>query len=165
MLTLYHFTTSPCAAKARAVLAEKELAHKSVLVNIIEKENLTQEYLKIHPKGVVPALVDDDKVIIESTIIMEYLDAKYPQTPLKPEGAYEQAKMRKWTKLIDETLHPNWPGFGWTILIRPYWLKKSKQEVDALLDKLIDPARRDRQTRLLAQGFEFARIRQVDGSV
>jgi glutathione S-transferase len=154
MLTLYHFPTSPCAGKVRAVLAEKNLKWTSVIVNIIEKENLTKEYLKIHPKGVVPALVDDDKVVIESTIMMEYLDTQYPDVPLKPSSAYGQAKMRKWTKWVDETLHLNGPGFGWTILIRPYWLKKSNEEIKGLLDKLIDPARRDRQTGLLAQGFE-----------
>jgi glutathione S-transferase len=54
---------------------------------------------------------------------------------------------------VDETLHPNWPGIAWNTLIRPAWLTKSPAEVDALLDKLIDPARRERQSRLLKQGY------------
>ena len=51
MLTLYHFPTSPCAGKVRAVLAEKNLKWTSVIVNIIEKENLTKEYLKDPSQG------------------------------------------------------------------------------------------------------------------
>ncbi len=161
MLTLYHYATSPCAAKVRAVLTEKALAWDSRVVDIIEKDNLRPEYLALHPKGLVPTLVDDDhpgtgsgaSVLIDSTIIMEYLDSQYAKDSLKPETAYAQARMRKWTKWVDETLHPNWPGLAWLILIRPRWLKKSEAEIAALLAKLIDPIRRDRQKRMLAQGF------------
>ena len=153
MITLYHYPSSPCAAKVRAVLTEKNISWDSKIVNIIEKENLRPEYLKLHPKGVVPAMVDDGHTIIESTIIMEYLDTKYSPNSLKPDGAYEQALMRKWTKWVDETLHPNWPGLAWTTLIRPTWRQKSRAEIEGLLGKLIDPARRERQSRLLEQGY------------
>jgi glutathione S-transferase len=153
MITLYHYPSSPCAAKVRAVLTEKSVAWDSRIVNIAEKENLRPEYLKLHPKGVVPALVDGEHIVIESTIIMEYLDTQYAPDSLKPNGAYAQAQMRKWTKWVDETLHPNWPGIAWNTLIRPTWLTKSQDEIDELLGKLIDPARRERQARLLKQGY------------
>ena len=166
MIALYHYPSSPCAAKVRAVLTEKAVPWDSRIVNIAEKENLRLDYLKLHPKGVVPALVDGDHTIIESTIIMEYLDTAYAPDSLKPKGAYAQAQMRKWTKWVDETLHPNWPGIAWNTLIRPTWLTKSQAEVDALLDKLIDPARRERQSRLLREGYsspEFANsLRTLD---
>jgi glutathione S-transferase len=153
MLTLYHYPSSPCAAKVRAVLAEKGLAWESRVVDIIEKENLSQEYLALHPKGLVPTLVDDGKVIIDSTIVMEYIDTAYDTDSLKPPGAYAQSKMRKWTKWVDEVQHPNWPGLAWLILIRPRWLEKSETEIATILGKLIDPVRRERQQRMLAQGF------------
>ena len=153
MITLYHYASSPCAAKVRAVLTEKAIPWDSRIVNIAEKENLAPEYLKLHPKGVVPALTDDGHTVIESTIIMEYLDTAYAPDSLKPKGAYAQAQMRKWTKWVDETLHPSWPGIAWNTLIRPSWLTKTPQEIEELLGKLIDPARRERQTRLLKQGY------------
>ena len=153
MITLYHYPSSPCAGKVRAVLTEKAVPWDSRIVNIAEKENLRPEYLKLHPKGVVPALVDGEHTVIESTIIMEYLDTRYATDSLKPRGAYAQAQMRKWTKWVDETLHPNWPGIAWNTLIRPGWLTKTPQEIDELLGKLIDPARRERQARLLKQGY------------
>lgn len=154
MLTLYHYPSSPCAGKVRAVLSEKELQWNGVLVDISEKENLTPAYLKLNPKGVVPVLVDGEATITESTIIMEYLDTAYERDSLKPAGALAQARMRKWLKWVDESQHPNWPGLAWTILIRPSWLTKSKDETDALLSRLIDPARRKRQARLLELGFD-----------
>lgn len=153
MLTLYHYPTSPCAAKVRCVLAEKGLEWESRVVDIIEKDNLKPDYLRLHPKGLVPTLVDDDKVVIESTVVMEYLDTAYATDSLKPADAYAQTRMRKWTKWVDEVQHPNWPGLAWLILIRPGWLKKSAAEIDALLAKLIDPVRRERQKRMLGQGF------------
>ncbi|MFZ9440370.1 MAG: glutathione S-transferase family protein [Hylemonella sp.] len=154
MITLYHNQNSPCAAKVRAVLAEKAIPWDSKIVNLVEKENLQPEYLKINPKGVVPSVIDDGKTILESTIIMEYLDTKYSPDSLKPEGAYAQAQMRKWTKWVDETLHLNWAGLALTALIRPAWLKKRPAEIDELLAKVIDPNRRERQLRILKQGYE-----------
>ena len=67
MLTLYHYPTSPCAAKVRCVLAEKGLDWESRVVDIIEKDNLKPEYLRLHPKGLVPTLVDGDKVATRMT--------------------------------------------------------------------------------------------------
>ena len=169
MLTLYHHLQSPCAAKVRTVLTEKGLAWESRIVDIIEKENLRPEYLALHPKGLVPTLVDDGKMVVDSTIIMEYIDTTFDKDSLKPPTAYAQAKMRKWTKWVDEVQHPNWPGLAWLILIRPRWLAKSEAEIAALLGKLIDPVRRDRQKRMLGQGFtapEFmAAMRTFDTSL
>jgi glutathione S-transferase len=160
VITLYHYPSSPCAAKVRAVLTEKELDWSSRIVDILEKENLDSNYLRLNPKGVVPTLIDTDHVITESTIIMEYLDTAYKQDSLKPESAYAQAMMRKWLKWVDEQLHPNWAGLGWTILIRPTWLRKSDGEVSTLLSKLIDPTRRERQERLLRLGYLAPEFKQ-----
>jgi glutathione S-transferase len=46
MITLYHYPSSPCAAKVRAVLTQKALPWDGRIVNIAEKENLRPEYLK-----------------------------------------------------------------------------------------------------------------------
>lgn len=153
MISLYHYPSSPCAGKVRAVLAEKQIGWDSRLVDIAEKQNLTPEYLKLNPKGVVPTLIDGERTLTESTIIMEYLDTAYQRDSLKPADPFAQAMMRRWTKWVDETLHPNWAGIAWTSLIRPDWLKKTRSEVEQLLDMLIDPARRARQLRLYEQGF------------
>ena len=61
-LVLYHNELSPCAHKVRLVLEEREIPFEARAVNLMAKENLRPEYLKINPKGLVPALVDGEDI-------------------------------------------------------------------------------------------------------
>lgn len=94
MLTLYHARTSTTSQKVRLCLAEKELAWESRLLDIGKLENLSADYLKINPDGVVPTLIHEGKVIVESSVINEYIDEVFPQNPLKPDSPYLKALMR-----------------------------------------------------------------------
>ncbi len=67
MLVLYHHNISVCAQKVRIALAEKQLHHESRHINLMKAEQVTPEYLKINPKGVVPAIVHDGNPVIESS--------------------------------------------------------------------------------------------------
>ena len=70
--------------RVRMTLEEKGLAWTSHHIDLRKAENATPEYFAIHPKGLVPALVHDGVVIIESTDIIDYLDERYPEPPLHP---------------------------------------------------------------------------------
>ncbi len=83
-LHLYHFSQSNCSMRVRMTLEEKGLAWTSHHLNLHEAENVTPEYFAIHPRGLVPTLVHDGVVIIESTDIIEYLDETFPEPRLKP---------------------------------------------------------------------------------
>lgn len=104
MLKLYHNDMSVCAAKVRTVLAEKGAAWEGVHMDLRAGDTQKHDYLKLNPNAVVPTLVHDGRVIIESTVICEYLDDAFPQNPLKG-NAIENARMRLWTKQLDEGLH------------------------------------------------------------
>jgi glutathione S-transferase len=106
MITLYHHGSSVCAAKVRMVLAEKSLPWNGIYVDILRGDQFDPAYMKLNPKAVVPTLVHDEKVIVESTVIAEYLDESFPDLPLKPLDAEHRAAMRLWTKAVDEHLHP-----------------------------------------------------------
>jgi ganglioside-induced differentiation-associated protein 1 len=106
MIELYHHGSSVCAAKVRFVLAEKRLDWKGHYIDILTGEQFRADYMKLNPKAVVPTLVHDGKVVVESTVICEYLDEVFPRPALKPQSAYERAKMRLWTKAVDEDVHP-----------------------------------------------------------
>ena len=84
MITLYHHGSSVCAAKVRIVLAEKSLPWDGVYVDILRGDQFDPAYMKLNPKAVVPTLVHDGKVIVESSVICEYLDETFPDPPLKP---------------------------------------------------------------------------------
>jgi glutathione S-transferase len=106
MLELFHHGSSACAAKVRFALAEKGLGWTSRYVDILRGEQFRSEFLAINPKGVVPVLVHDGAVIAESTVICEYLEDAFADPPLFPSTALGRARVRMWTKAVDEELHP-----------------------------------------------------------
>jgi glutathione S-transferase len=106
MLELYHHGSSVCAAKVRLALAEKGLEWTGHYVDILKGDQFDPAYMKLNPKAVVPTLVHDGFVLQESTVICEYLDEAFPPSSLMPPDAEGRARMRLWTKAIDEVLHP-----------------------------------------------------------
>jgi glutathione S-transferase len=106
MLELYHHGSSVCAAKVRFVLGEKRLDWQGHYLDILRGDQFDPAYMKLNPKAVVPTLVHDGNVIVESTVINEYLDEVFPAPALKPADAVARARMREWTKMVDEELHP-----------------------------------------------------------
>ena len=105
-LELYHHGSSACAAKVRFALAEKRLPWESRYVDILKGEQFAPEFLALNPKAVVPVLVHDGAVIVESTVICEYLEETFPANALYPPTPLERAHVRVWTKAVDEELHP-----------------------------------------------------------
>lgn len=106
MLTLYHHNLSVCAQKVRLALAEKGLDWEDRSVDLMKGEHLKPDYIALNPKGVVPTLVQDDFVLTESIVINEYLDDAFRETPLMPETARGRARVRWWTKQIDDSIFP-----------------------------------------------------------
>lgn len=98
-LHLYHGGMSNCSMRVRMTLEEKDLPWTSHHLDLRKAENTTPEYFGIHPKGLVPTLVHDGVVIIESTDIIDYLDETFPAPPLRPADAAEQQTMLEWMRL------------------------------------------------------------------
>jgi glutathione S-transferase/GST-like protein len=98
-LHLYHTGFSNCAMRVRIALEEKGLEWTSHPINLLKGENLTKEYFGINPNGVVPTLVDNGVVIIESTDIIDYLDKKYSPGSLRPKSEKDEKLMYEWMYL------------------------------------------------------------------
>lgn len=154
MITLYTHIMSPCAQKVRIVLAEKNLPWTARAIDLPNKENLQSWYLALNPLGVVPTLVHNEQPLIESSVICEYLEDAFPQTPLRPVDPVQVARMRVWLKHIDNKLHPSCGALQWPLVMRPGLLAKSEQEQQHLIDQIPEAPRRERQRRLLAQGLD-----------
>jgi glutathione S-transferase len=95
-LHLYHYGLSNCSQKVRIVLAEKGLGWTNHHVDLTKGEHATESYRRINPNGVVPTLVHDGTIVIESSDIMEHLDEHFPDPPLRPTDERELARMRQW---------------------------------------------------------------------
>lgn len=104
MLELYDNTNSVCAQKVRIVLKEKG-READVHPLTLRGDQNAPEYLKLNPNGVVPTLVDDGEPIIESSLILYYLDEIFPEPPLIPVEPLLRFRVRMYNKLIDEYLH------------------------------------------------------------
>ena len=94
-LHLYHFVLSNCSQRVRIALEEKGLAWESHHLNLPGNEHVSDEYQSINPKGVVPTLVHDGQVVIESNDILAWLDDHFPEPPLRPEDPEERARMEE----------------------------------------------------------------------
>jgi glutathione S-transferase len=125
VLVLYHHGSSACAAKVRFALAEKLLEWESRYVDILRGEQFAPEYLALNPKGVVPTLVHDGAVIVESTVICEYLEEAFPEHAIYPPAPLERARVRVWTKAVDEELHPACSAITYVVSHRHSILRSS----------------------------------------
>ena len=105
-LHLYHYGLSNCSQKVRMVLAEKGLDWANHHIDLAKAEHQTDAYRRVHPNGVVPALVDDGTIVIESSDIMEYLDERFPNPPLRPANEHDLVQMRLWVARQDSIQRP-----------------------------------------------------------
>lgn len=145
MLTLYHGETSTCSKRVRITLAEKGVEWESRHINLAKRENLDPEYLKLNPNGVVPTLVHDGRVLIESIFIIQYLDEIFPDPPLAPADAFGRAQMRIWMDRIEHVLHRNINIVSW---IRQGRYKRFEGMSEAELQVVLD-AQATEEKRLL----------------
>lgn len=98
-LHLYHAGWSNCSMRVRMTLEEKALSWTSHHLNTRTGEHITPEYFGIHPRGLVPTLVHDGDVWIESNDIIRYLDDTYPDPRLTPVGKEQLLKLSAWSRL------------------------------------------------------------------
>lgn len=93
---LYHGNISNCSMRVRMTLIEKGLPWASHHLDLKKKENISDEYFGINPNGLVPTLVDNGVVHIESNDIIDYLDETYPEPSLR---ASDNEGMMEWLRL------------------------------------------------------------------
>ena len=134
MLELYHAHHSTCSQKVRVVLAEKSQPFDTVFLDLGKKDQLVPDYLKLNPNGVVPTLVDGDDVILESSVICEYLEERYPGTCLTPDDVVERARMRAWMHFAEEVPVPaiRVPSFNRAFLYRFEGLDQAQFEAEQM---------------------------------
>ena len=159
MLTLLHANHSTCSQKVRICLAEKGLDYESRLIDLPALEHLESEYLKLNPNGVVPTLIHDDTVVLDSSVMCEYLDEVFPEPRQTPADPGERARMRAWMRYIEEvpTTAVRYPSFNMAFLTRYEGL-----DDQGFLDEQADirPLRKGFFRRMTRQGFSEAEIQE-----
>lgn len=97
MITLYDCSTAPSPRRARILLAEKGLAHKTVQIDLRRGEQLGEAYRAINPSCTVPALrLEDGTVLGDNAAIIAWADAVQPEPALLGRGAVARAEVASW---------------------------------------------------------------------
>jgi glutathione S-transferase len=91
MLTLYDADRCPYCARARIALAEKGVEHEVVAVDLTDRPAWIYEK---NETGRVPVLEEDAWLLPESSVILEYLEERYPEPPLLPADPGERGHAR-----------------------------------------------------------------------
>jgi glutathione S-transferase len=135
-------------------LAEKDIPWEGHYIDILKGDQFAPDFLKLNPKGLVPVLIDNGKVILESTVINEYIEDAYPDIPLRPTSALDCAQMRFWTKLIDEQLYRACAVITFSVFHRHIILKLNEQELTNYLEAMPSPELREKKKGWILKGVE-----------
>jgi glutathione S-transferase len=131
-MKLYTTALSPFSAKVRAALYEKGVAFEATELAWKPTGFLAKPpaMLAINPRGEVPVLVDGELGLYDSTVILEYLEDRYPQPPLAPREPAARAVCRQLEDLGDELT-----GGASAQLVDELWRKPADEARDAALIK------------------------------
>jgi glutathione S-transferase len=153
MPTLYHGRTSVCSIKARLALAEKGVDFDSRLLTL-RGDQFDPAYMKLNPNAVVPTLLHDDQVIIESTVIMHYVDEAFAGVPLMPADPFARSRARMITKLMDEHVHISCMTLTFATANRAHLARMTAQEMEEELAKAPDQRRSEIKRQVVQQGLD-----------
>ena len=159
MIELYHFAFSTCSQKVRLVLAEKGLEFTSHEVDILNGRQHDPEYVKLNPKHVVPTLVHDGRVLVESSLIIKYLDDRFAAPPMRPADAYGRYRVDAWLKFLDEELHVAAPIVTFALGPRKILLQQPAEVREANIAGIPDERARATRRSVIEHGVkapEFA---------
>jgi glutathione S-transferase len=99
MIKLFEHPLSPYAQKVKLALIEKGIAFETAMPDLMSGGDAA--FQKANPRLEVPALVDGDVAVFDSTIILEYLEDKWPEPPMLPATPAERARARALEELCD----------------------------------------------------------------
>lgn len=114
-MKLYSGPLSLFTAKVRIALAEKALPYERIEVGWSKRDRYLPHHadvVAINPKRQVPCLVDGDVTLYDSTVILEYLEDRYPDPPLMPRDPAGRARCRLLELEADEVVFPSL----WTLI-------------------------------------------------
>lgn len=105
-MKLYGFFRSGTSHRLRIALNLKGLAYESVAVDLRTEQHLAADYKALNPQGLVPTLVDGERVLTQSPAIIEWLEERYPEPPLLPSRPEDRARVRALAAIVGCDVHP-----------------------------------------------------------
>ena len=107
MLKLF-YTPGTCALASRIALEDAGADYEIIRVDFSKQEQRSPEFLKINPKGRVPALSTDKGILTETPAILAFVAQSFPNARLAPlDDPYAFAEMQAFNSYISSTVHVN----------------------------------------------------------
>jgi len=107
MMTLY-FSPGACSLASHIGLEETGAPYEAKPILLAKGQQRTEEYQKINPRGKVPALSVDGKVLVENTAILTYLARRFPEKKLMPSDPAEEARGIATMCWFSSIVHPSY---------------------------------------------------------
>jgi glutathione S-transferase len=102
MITFYDCATAPSPRRARILLAEKNVPHTSVQIDLRQGEQMSDAFRLINPQCTVPALrCEEGQVLTDNAAIAAYIEAAYPQPALLGHTPIEKALIASWNWRVE----------------------------------------------------------------
>lgn len=105
-MKLYSFFRSGTSHRLRIVLNLKGLAYEQIAVDLRREEHLGDAFKAINPQQLVPVLEADERLMIQSPAIIEWLEERYPTPSLLPGDAGDRAQVRALAAIVGCDIHP-----------------------------------------------------------
>ncbi len=157
---LHNAPQSTCSQKVRICLWEKGLTFSEEKLDLFKGDQLTEDYKKLNPNGVVPTLIHDDEVIIDSSVIIEYLDELFPEVPLSPATPAGRAHMREWMRFFEEVAAPAVRVPSYNRVFLRHFQKMTEDEFIAFGES--KPLRKDFFLKMGRKGYSDEEMQQAE---
>jgi glutathione S-transferase/RNA polymerase-associated protein len=109
-ITVYDHPLSPYGQKVKIALLEKGVPFEAPLPEAIGSGTATGAFAEASPRGEVPALVDEDGTrVFDSSVILEYVEERWPEPPLLPETPAERARVR----MLEDVMDTHFEAITW----------------------------------------------------
>lgn len=136
MLELYHWEPNAESAKAMICLKEKGVEFTSRYVDILELEQYSARFLAVNPAGQVPVLIHDGNVLIDSTLITEYIEEAFPEPLLAPRDARGWYETLCWGKYVEYNLDTSVSTLGWYEVMAPKMKQRDQDKLKAAVESI-----------------------------
>ncbi|HEX4987078.1 MAG TPA: glutathione S-transferase family protein [Burkholderiales bacterium] len=109
MLKLYEHPLSAYAMKVKIALNEKGLDYQAVMPEGMATGSAGGEFAQANPRAEVPTLIDGDVKLFDSTVMLEYIEEKWPRPPLLPAEPAARARLR----MIEDVMDTQYEACNW----------------------------------------------------
>lgn len=137
-VTVYDHPLSPYAQKVKIALAEKGISFEAPLPEALGSGQLAAGFRAASPRGEVPALIDGDVTVFDSTVILEYIEDRWPEPALLPKSAAQRARVR----MIEDVMDTHYEAINWGLAELIHFGRAEGELADRLHQRAAEQTRR-----------------------